>query len=157
MRRNEFLIWNRPMETMDREKLAKLQGERLHKTIQRVYKNVPMYRQRMQEKGLDPNDIRTIDDLKYLPFTQKTDLRDNYPFGTVCGEPRRDSAAARVIGHDRQADSRGLYPERPGWYGRSSWRAASLLRARRAMTPYRCRTVTACSPAAWARIRAQNA
>ena len=54
MRRNEFLIWNRPMETMDREKLAKLQGERLHKTIQRVYKNVPMYRQRMQEKGLDP-------------------------------------------------------------------------------------------------------
>ena len=40
-----------------------------------------MYRQRMQEKGLDPNDIRTIDDLKYLPFTQKTDLRDNYPFG----------------------------------------------------------------------------
>ena len=81
MRRNEFLIWNRPMETMDREKLAKLQGERLHKTIQRVYKNVPMYRQRMQEKGLDPNDIRTIDDLKYLPFTQKTDLRDNYPFG----------------------------------------------------------------------------
>ena len=81
LRRNEFLIWNRPMETMDREKLAKLQGERLHKTIQRVYKNVPMYRQRMQEKGLDPNDIRTIDDLKYLPFTQKTDLRDNYPFG----------------------------------------------------------------------------
>ena len=81
LRRNEFLIWNRPMETMDREKLAKLQGERLHKTIQRVYKTVPMYRQRMQEKGLDPNDIRTIDDLKYLPFTQKTDLRDNYPFG----------------------------------------------------------------------------
>ena len=38
LRRNEFLIWNRPMETMDREKLAKLQGERLHKTIQRVYK-----------------------------------------------------------------------------------------------------------------------
>lgn len=77
----EHLIWNRPMETMDREALRKLQGERLHKTIQRVYKNVPMYRERMQEKGLEPGDIRTVDDLKYLPFTQKTDLRDNYPFG----------------------------------------------------------------------------
>ena len=69
------------METMDREQLAKLQGERLHKTIQRVYKNVPMYRERMQQIGLEPGDIRTVDDLKYLPFTQKTDLRDNYPFG----------------------------------------------------------------------------
>ena len=77
----EHLIWNRPMETMDREQLAKLQGERLHKTIQRVYKNVPMYRERMQQIGLEPGDIRTVDDLKYLPFTQKTDLRDNYPFG----------------------------------------------------------------------------
>ena len=62
--RNEFLIWNKPMETMDREELRKLQGERLHKAIQRVYKNVPMYRERMQEKGLEPNDIRTVDDLK---------------------------------------------------------------------------------------------
>lgn len=81
MEQREVLIWNKPAETMDRERLAEIQGERLHKTIQRVYKNVPVYRERMQEKGLTPNDIRKVDDLKLLPFTQKTDLRDNYPFG----------------------------------------------------------------------------
>lgn len=58
-----------------------LQGERLRKLVDRVYHNVPFYRHKMQERGLIPGDIATIDDIVKLPFTTKQDLRDNYPHG----------------------------------------------------------------------------
>ncbi|MDX9726189.1 MAG: phenylacetate--CoA ligase [Bacteroidales bacterium] len=74
-------IWNRHFECMDREGLRKVQGERLIETVERVYFNVPYYRHKMQEKGLGPESIHSIDDLGKLPFTTKQDLRDNYPFG----------------------------------------------------------------------------
>ncbi len=74
-------IWNRHFETMPREQMKIIQGERLSGVIKRIYKNVPYYRNKMQELGLGPGDIRTIDDIKHLPFTTKQDLRDNYPFG----------------------------------------------------------------------------
>ncbi len=74
---------------MDREQLRELQGERLRAVVQREYENVPMYRERMQAKGLTPFDIRTVDDLKYLPFTEKTDLRDQYPYGLFAA-PRQE-------------------------------------------------------------------
>ncbi len=74
-------IWNRHFECMDREGLKKVQSERLIETVERVYFNVPYYRHKMQEKGLGPESIRSIDDLGRLPFTTKQDLRDNYPFG----------------------------------------------------------------------------
>jgi phenylacetate-CoA ligase len=67
---------------MPREEMQKLQNERLIKTVKRVYHNVPYYRARMQEKGIEPGDIKGIEDLPKLPFTYKQDLRDNYPFGT---------------------------------------------------------------------------
>ena len=66
---------------MEREELLKLQGERVAAMVQRVYDSVPFYRKRLQEIGIEPGDITTIDDLKKLPFTTKQDLRDNYPFG----------------------------------------------------------------------------
>ena len=75
------MIWNEYHECMEREKLASLQGERLRDMVERVYFNVPFYRNKLQEQGIEPGDIRTIDDLKKLPFTTKQDLRDNYPFG----------------------------------------------------------------------------
>lgn len=74
-------IWNAEYECMDREKLYKLQGERLQKTVQRVYNNVAHYRKKMKEKGIEPGDIRSADDLRKLPFTYKQDLRDAYPYG----------------------------------------------------------------------------
>jgi len=74
--------WNKEIETLSREELKKLQSERLKATVRRVYENVPYYSQRMKEKGITPDDINTVDDLCKLPFTYKTDLRDNYPFGT---------------------------------------------------------------------------
>jgi len=67
---------------MPREEMQKLQSERLIKTVKRMYHNVPFYRARMQEKGIEPGDIKGIEDLSKLPFTYKQDLRDNYPFGT---------------------------------------------------------------------------
>jgi phenylacetate-CoA ligase len=69
------------METMSRDQMRVVQSERLRDTVERVYYNIPYYRQRMQEMGLAPEDIKSVDDLKHLPFTTKSDLRDNYPFG----------------------------------------------------------------------------
>lgn len=69
------------METMSRDQMRVVQSERLRDTVERVYYNIPYYRQRMQEMGLAPEDIKSVDDLKHLPFTIKSDLRDNYPFG----------------------------------------------------------------------------
>lgn len=74
-------IWNRHFECMDRDELRRVQSERLIETVERVYFNVPYYRHKMQEAGLGPEKIRSIDDLEKLPYTTKQDLRDNYPFG----------------------------------------------------------------------------
>jgi len=74
-------IWNPHFECMDRDGLKKVQGERLRETVGRAYFNVPYYRHRMQETGIGPESIGIIDDIVKLPFTTKSDLRDNYPFG----------------------------------------------------------------------------
>lgn len=66
---------------MDRDGIRHVQSKRLRETVERVYFNVPYYRNKMQEAGLGPESIQTIDDLAKLPFTTKSDLRDNYPFG----------------------------------------------------------------------------
>ncbi len=75
------MIWNEHFECMDRKQLEQLQSQRLREMVERVYYNVPFYRRKMQERGLDPDHIRTIKDLSKLPFTTKQDLRDNYPYG----------------------------------------------------------------------------
>lgn len=75
------MIWNEYIETADREKLKSIQNERLSQMIERIYFNVPFYRKKLQEKGIEPGDITSVDQLKDLPFTNKSDLRDNYPFG----------------------------------------------------------------------------
>ena len=66
-----------------------LQSERLCKKIKEVYENVPYYRAKMDEKGVKPEDIRSVDDLHLLPFTSKQDLRDTYPFG-LFARPNKD-------------------------------------------------------------------
>ncbi len=75
------MIWNEPMECMSRDQMHDLQSRRLKDMVIRVYHNVEFYRRKMQEIGLEPGDIHSIDDLTKLPFTTKQDLRDNYPFG----------------------------------------------------------------------------
>jgi phenylacetate-CoA ligase len=75
------MIWNKEIECMNRENMRALQSERLIKLVHHVYENVKFYRDRMDELGVRPSDIQSIDDIVKLPFTYKTDLRDNYPFG----------------------------------------------------------------------------
>ena len=71
------------IETMPREQLRALQGERLARQIRHVYEHVPYYRAKMEEKGVTPDDIRGIDDLPKLPFLSKADLREAYPYGLL--------------------------------------------------------------------------
>ena len=75
------MIWNESVECMDREQLREIQSIRLKKMAEYVYHNTPFYRKKFQEMGLEPGDIKSIDDITKLPFTNKLDLRDNYPFG----------------------------------------------------------------------------
>ena len=75
------MIFNEEFETMPREALEAIQLRRLQATVARVYNTVPFYRRRFDEARVTPGDIRTLADLHKLPFTYKTDLRDNYPYG----------------------------------------------------------------------------
>jgi phenylacetate-CoA ligase len=68
-------------ETMSRDELADLQGKRLKALVGRCYNNVAFYKKKLDEVGITPEDIKSIDDIKKLPFTTKEDFRDNYPFG----------------------------------------------------------------------------
>lgn len=75
------MIHNPEIECMSREDMHKLQSERLIKTVKTCYDKVPFYRRKMDELGVKPEDIQSIDDIHKLPFTTKHDLRDEYPFG----------------------------------------------------------------------------
>ncbi len=75
------MIYNDEYETMPREALEAIQLRRLRQTVERVYNTVPFYRKRFDEAHVKPEDIKSLDDLKRLPFTTKQDMRDNYPFG----------------------------------------------------------------------------
>ena len=69
------------MECMSREQLCEIQSIRLKKMVEYVYHNTPFYRKKFQEMDITPDDIKGIEDISKLPFTDKLDLRDNYPFG----------------------------------------------------------------------------
>ena len=75
------MYWEPQMECMAREDLEQLQLERLEATINRAYLNVPFYRKKFDGLGVDPDQVRSLDDLRRLPFTTKDDLRENYPYG----------------------------------------------------------------------------
>lgn len=75
------MIWNKEIETMPRQKLKELQLERMKWMIKHCYDNVPLYRKRLDECGMTPDKFKSLDDIKSIPFTVKTDLRDTYPFG----------------------------------------------------------------------------
>jgi phenylacetate-CoA ligase len=74
------MIWNKSMECMSRSDMTAYQSEKLRAQVERVFCNVPFYREKLQSLGLKPDDIKSVADLSRLPFTIKTDLRDNYPF-----------------------------------------------------------------------------
>lgn len=71
------------IECMSRDEMADLQSKRLVDVVNRVYNNVDFYRKKMQERGVEPGDIKSIEDIEKLPFTTKEDLKNNYPFGLL--------------------------------------------------------------------------
>jgi phenylacetate-CoA ligase len=75
------MIWSPEYECMSRERLEELQIKRLQTTLRRVRDRVPFYRDRLHAAGIKPEDIRSLTDLRRIPFTTKEDLRANYPFG----------------------------------------------------------------------------
>ncbi|MGC2063088.1 MAG: phenylacetate--CoA ligase [Thermodesulfovibrionales bacterium] len=83
------MYWEPEKECMDRMELEQLQLERLQATLSRVYMNVPFYHRKFDELGVDPDEFRSLDDLRKLPFTLKNDLRDSYPYG-LFAVPLRD-------------------------------------------------------------------
>ena len=105
------MIWNETKECMSADEKLTLQSARLVKQVDRVYHNVEYYRKRMQSVGLEPGDIKDIEDLKKLPYTTKNDLRDYYPFG-LFAVPREQivrvhassgtTGKATVVGYTRR-------------------------------------------------------
>jgi phenylacetate-CoA ligase len=75
------MIWNPEYECMDRAALHQLQLRRLQMTTSWAYEHVPFYRAHMEEKGVRPRDVKGLDDLRRLPFTDETALQDTFPFG----------------------------------------------------------------------------
>ena len=75
------MIWNEKYETMSQEELRDVQSKRLKKLIDYVYKQVPLYKERLDKAGINSESINSIEDIEKLPFTDKADLRDSYPFG----------------------------------------------------------------------------
>ena len=76
-------MYNPKMEAMSRDERYALQSERLRRVVRHEYDNVAVYRARMDAKGIRPEDVRSLEDLKYLPFMEKTDLRDQFPYGLL--------------------------------------------------------------------------
>ena len=94
------MIWANE-ETMSRDEIRGIQLERLQSTVTRVYERVPAYRAKMDQAGIRPEHIRTLEDLKELPFVTKQDMRDNYPYGLFAvpkKELRRIHASSGTTG-----------------------------------------------------------
>ncbi|NEW86664.1 phenylacetate--CoA ligase [Rhodopseudomonas sp. WA056] len=81
LREQTVYMHDRAIETMPRPQLAALQFERLRKIVERAYRDVPHYRNSFDQAGVKPADLASLADIAKFPFTKKTDLRDNYPFG----------------------------------------------------------------------------
>jgi len=75
------MIWDSKIECASRDEMHAIQSTKLSEMIKRVYETVPFYKEKLDKKGIQPEDITDISQLKDLPFTEKNDLRDNYPFG----------------------------------------------------------------------------
>ena len=75
--------YQKEIETASREEILNIQNEKIRKQVKHVYEHVPYYRNLMDEKGVKPEDIQSVDDIKKLPFLSKADLREAYPYGLL--------------------------------------------------------------------------
>lgn len=100
MERGGFVFWQKDIETMPRAEIRALQLKKLQHTVKWSYDRVPYYHKIMEEAGVTPDQIRSLDDVRRLPFTTKADLRDNYPLLVCCTQKRycRDSCPSGTTG-----------------------------------------------------------
>ncbi|MEL7146862.1 MAG: AMP-binding protein, partial [Bacteroidota bacterium] len=94
-------MFNTEIETLPLEALRKIQNQRLRQTVKRCYDHVPFYKALFEQKGIKPEDILTVEDLHLLPFTTKSDLRQEYPYGMFAvpmEEVRRIHASSGTTG-----------------------------------------------------------
>ncbi len=101
-------FYNRHAETMSRDELERLKLERLKWTVRHAYENVRFYREAMRERGITPDDIKTLDDLRKLPFTDKETLRATYPFGLLA-VPKSELVEIHMTSGTTGTPTVGLY------------------------------------------------
>ena len=77
------MIWNPDFETLSRPELTRLQGERLGRLVDILFRRVPFYRKKMDERSVRPQDVQGIGDIEKLPCTTKDEMRDVYPYGLL--------------------------------------------------------------------------
>ncbi|NLB35677.1 MAG: phenylacetate--CoA ligase [Elusimicrobia bacterium] len=77
------MIWNKQKESIDPKSLKKDQGKNLKKLVKKLYETVPFYKKKLDEKGVEPGDIKSIEDIRHLPFTSKEELRETFPYGLL--------------------------------------------------------------------------
>ncbi len=95
------MYFSEKIECASREEIRAIQSERLINTVKRCYENVPFYKDAFDKAGVKPEDIKNVDDLPKLPFTNKSDLRDNYPYGLLAvpmGDVARIHASSGTTG-----------------------------------------------------------
>jgi phenylacetate-CoA ligase len=85
------MYWDEKHECMPLEEMQKFQLKGLQETVKWIYERVPFYKNKFEDAGCEPGDIKSLDNLVKFPFTVKTDLRDNYPFG-LCAVPMSEVA-----------------------------------------------------------------
>ena len=104
------MFWQEDAETMPRAEIRALQLKKLQHTVKWSYDRVPYYHKIMEESGVTPDQIKSLDDVRRLPFTTKADLRDNYPFGLFRRAEKGDCRDPCIFRHNRKTDCGRLYP-----------------------------------------------
>ncbi|HQO04205.1 MAG TPA: phenylacetate--CoA ligase, partial [Spirochaetota bacterium] len=74
-------MFNKEYEAMNESKMKEVQLERLRWSLRHAYENVPLYKKKFDEAGFHPDQFKSLDDMKRVPFLEKQNMRDNYPFG----------------------------------------------------------------------------
>ena len=102
--------YQKEIETASREEILKIQNEKIVKQVKYVYENVPYYRALMDKKGVKPEDIKGVDDIRKLPFLTKDDLREGLSLWTSGQRPQGLCPHPVHLRHDRQARRGLLHP-----------------------------------------------
>ena len=134
-------MFDRAMETSSRERIRAIQLEKLIAQVAYTYENVAWYRDKMNEMGVTPEDIKTLEDIRKLPFTDKNALRETFPYG-LFAQPRRVSRLSLAT------------PSMTWPFGAIASRVLPAWRASSRAIACRWRSATACSPAVSASITA---